>query len=334
MGNALNSFGDPEFPKDVGPLNDLLSARDLGSRQTEVQAISDVTELSDPFAAHGMGSALEDPAPHLVVSEIVEESRLHQVLEQARLATDATGAAFGNPEFLKDVESRNDLLSVTDLGPQQPERELSDSFAAHRTGATFANRAPDLFVNENIEEFHLSHVLEQACLATGATGAAIALVRGEEIVCCATTGSDAPSLGICLDPHTGLSGLCIQTRQLQHCTDIETDPRVNPEASRILGVRSIAVLPLMDGGEFLGIFEILSPRPHAFGEGDLRNFQALSARILENRRQERESTAPPPNKRSGAFLHSWTRPFPRTRATPQNRTGSRAGSASPEKTTD
>jgi hypothetical protein len=263
---------------------------------------------------HALNSFGDPEFPNLVVSEIVEEPRLHQVLEQASLATDATGAAFGNPELLKDVESLNDPLSVTDLVPQQPERELSDSFAAHRAGAAFANRAPDLVVNENIEEFHLSHVLEQACLATGATGAAIALVRGEKIVCCATAGSDAPGLGICLDPHTGLSGLCIQTRQLQHCTDIETDPRVNPEASRILGVRSIAVLPLMDGDEFLGIFEILSPRPHAFVESDLRNFQALSERILENRRQERESTAPPPNQRSGAFLHSLDEAVPQPKS--------------------
>jgi GAF domain len=213
--------------------------------------------------------------------------------------------SFGNPEFLKD------LLSVTDLGQQQTEgqarsdvTELADPFAAHRTGAASADPAPDLVVNEIVEEFRLNQVLEQARLATGATGAAIGLVRGEEIVCRATTGSDAPSLGVCLDPRTGLSGLCIRTRQLQHCNDTETDPRVNPEACRSMGIRSIAVLPLMDGDELFGVVEILSSRPNAFGQSDLYNLQALTDRILENRRQEWEATATLPHKGSASFLHN------------------------------
>ena len=220
-------------------------------------------------------------------------------------------SSFGNPEFLKDLELLKDLLSVNDLGQQQTEgqarsdvTELADPFAEHRTRAASAYSAPDLVVNEIVEEFRLNQLLEQARLATGATGAAIALVRGEKIVCRATSGSDAPSLGTCLDPgNPGLSSLCIQTRQLQHCNDTETDPRVNPEARRSLGVRSITVLPLIDGDELFGIFEVLSSRPNAFGQSDLNNLQALADRILENRRQEREANANLSPEGSGSFLH-------------------------------
>jgi hypothetical protein len=316
MGNALNSFGNSKSPNDAEPLNDQLSISDNGQQKTEGQAASDATEMSDPYAAHRTGAAFADRTPDHAVNEDMEGFRIHQVLEQGRLAAGDTGAAFGNPEFLKD-EPLRDPLSESDRGQQQPEgqtrsdgTESSDPFAAHHTGPAFAERTPDLAVDENMEELRLNQVLELACLATGATGAAIALIRGEEIVCCATAGPDAPSLGVRLDPHAGLSGLCIQTRQLQHCTDMETDPRVNPEASRILGVRSIAVLPLMDGDEFFGIFEILSPRPHAFGKSDLRNLQALSERVVENRRQGRENTAPLPQKGSGSFVHSLERVVP------------------------
>jgi TonB family protein len=138
--------------------------------------------------------------------------------------------------------------------------------------------------------------LEQARLATGATGAAIALVRGAEMVCRATTGPDAPDVGVCLDPRIGLSGSCIQTRQLQQCNDTETDPRVDFEACRSLGIRSIVVLPLMDGNDLFGVFEILSSRPNAFGELELHSLKAVTDQILESRRQNREPTATVPLK--------------------------------------
>jgi putative methionine-R-sulfoxide reductase with GAF domain len=153
------------------------------------------------------------------------------------------------------------------------------------------------------EESHLNQLLGEACLATGATGAAIALVRGEEIVCHATTGPHAPDIGVCLDPRTGLSGSCIQTRQLQQCNDTQTDPRVDPEACRSLGVRSIVALPLMDGDKLFGVFEIFSSRPNAFSQCDLDTLRALTNRIVESRRQNWDATASVPSKESGSFLH-------------------------------
>jgi hypothetical protein len=55
-------------------------------------------------------------------------------------------------------------------------------------------------------EVVLNGIVEQACLATGATGAAIALGRGGEMVCRATSGGKAPGLGMRLDTNAGLSG--------------------------------------------------------------------------------------------------------------------------------
>jgi putative methionine-R-sulfoxide reductase with GAF domain len=153
------------------------------------------------------------------------------------------------------------------------------------------------------EESRLNQELERACLATGATGAAIALVRGEEIVCHASTGPHAPDIGVCLDPRTGLSGSCIQTRQLQQCHDTETDSRVDLGSCRALGVRSIVVLPLMHGNELLGVLEVLSSRPNAFGPRDLGSLKALAERIVESRRQNWEATATVPPRESGSLLH-------------------------------
>ena len=192
--------------------------------------------------------------------------------------------SFVNSEFL------NDLLSA-ELAQQQTEAQEGSEASELSASDTGSDAVLDDVVSEIVEQFRFGQILEEVCLATGATGAAIALARGQEMVCRATIGPDAPDMGVCLDPHRGLSGSCMQTRQLQQCTDTDTDPRVDPEACRQLGVRSILVLPLMDGNELVGIVEILSSRPNAFGQSALDSLQALSAGILQNREQDPEVPA-------------------------------------------
>lgn len=72
--------------------------------------------------------------------------------------------SFGNPEFLKDLEFINDQLATGDLRWQShPEQSLAvDEF-------------PDLGGPGAVAGSSFNQELEQACLATGATGAAIAL---------------------------------------------------------------------------------------------------------------------------------------------------------------
>jgi TonB family protein len=171
----------------------------------------------------------------------------------------------------RDVETRlhESLPSDADV------RGLANALAASGGGASSEDLVLDLVLNQ---------IVEQACLATGATGAAIALTRNGEMVCRATHGKTAPDLGVRLD-NAGFSAECLRVGMLQRCDDTETDPRVDGVACRELGVRSILVVPLWYWGEFMGIFEIFSPRPNAFGERDEQTLQALAYRIVRHTKQ-------------------------------------------------
>jgi TonB family protein len=162
--------------------------------------------------------------------------------------------------------------------------ELAAKFAAHGGGKIPAELSGELAL-----DIVLNEIVEQACLATGATGAAIALARGEEMVCRASSGGNAPELGTRLDVNSGLSGVCMRTRQIQCCDDALSDPSADAAASRQLGVRSVMVLPLLRNQELIGIFEVFSSRPCAFGDRDLRTLEVLSERILKNT-EARESS--------------------------------------------
>jgi TonB family protein len=164
--------------------------------------------------------------------------------------------------------------------------EVARTLAAHGGGAASFDLALDLVLNE---------VVEQACLSTGATGAAIALARAGEMECRATTGAEAPELGSRLETTSGLSGACLQTGQIQVCGDTDSDARVNAEACRSLGVRSILILPLGDGKEPFGILEVFSPRPNAFGDRDISTLQILARRVVENKRRAEDVSAALPD---------------------------------------
>jgi GAF domain-containing protein len=120
-------------------------------------------------------------------------------------------------------------------------------------------------------------IAERAQALTGATGAAIALNTGGEIVCKARTGRTAPDLGVRLQTDSGLSAECLRTGEILLCHDAESNPRVDLASCRRLGARSILVAPLRHYRRTLGVFEVLSGTPYAFDHRDVSTMQLLSS---------------------------------------------------------
>jgi GAF domain-containing protein len=126
----------------------------------------------------------------------------------------------------------------------------------------------------------ISIIAEKAQTLTGATGAAIALRRGSEIVCRARTGRTAPDIGVRLQTDTGLSAECVRTGEVLLCNDADSSPRVDSASCRRMGVRSILVAPLRHFRRTLGVFEVLSSTPHAFDTNDVATMQFLSGMMV------------------------------------------------------
>ena len=126
----------------------------------------------------------------------------------------------------------------------------------------------------------ISIIAEKAQALTGATGAAIALRRGSEIVCRARTGRTAPDIGVRLQTDSGLSAECVRSGEVMLCNDAESNPRVDWATCRRMGVRSILVAPLQHFRRTLGVFEVLSSTPHAFDNNDVATMQFLSGMMV------------------------------------------------------
>jgi len=135
----------------------------------------------------------------------------------------------------------------------------------------------------------LQLLVERAKYITGASGAAIALRDRDHMVCRASSGSSAPMKGANLQINSGLSGESIRTREILRCDDAEKDPRVNRESCRAMGIASVVVLPLIDGDEVNGVFELFSTRPCAFEERDIATLQRL-AELIQTAVEHAEAT--------------------------------------------
>jgi len=101
---------------------------------------------------------------------------------------------------------------------------------------------------------------------TGATGAAIALREGEEMVCRGSRGNNAPDVGMTLSLDGSFTGLAVTGMKAVRCDDTENDSRVDPEISRALRIKSMAVVPVISGMRVSGVIATFSSAASAFSD--------------------------------------------------------------------
>ena len=178
-----------------------------------------------------------------------------------------------------------DVVDIADHfhAPSLAQRnQLRVANAAHPVSGFRAVSAEDIEIHpaELDLEPAISAITERAQHLTGATGAAIALRAGDEIVCRARAGRTAPDLGVRLQTDAGISAEAVRSGEIMLCHDAERNPRVDLASCRRLGVRSILVSPLRHYRRTLGVFEVLSSTPGAFDERDVATMQLLSGMMV------------------------------------------------------
>jgi hypothetical protein len=159
----------------------------------------------------------------------------------------------------------------------------------------------------------LNDLVSRAAEATGASAAALALVRGEDMVCRAKTGKLAPELGAPVSPRDGLSGDCLKTHQPQISDDTQIDSRVDPDVSRRLGIRSILIVPVFEWsgddpdsnsdskGRFAGVLEVFSTTPAAFGRDEQKTLEKFADECARIRQDVLELTPHKPKASAGSL---------------------------------
>ena len=112
-------------------------------------------------------------------------------------------------------------------------------------------------------------VVDQVQQLTHASGAVVELAEGPDMVYRAVSGGASHLLGLRLQRENSLSGCCIAQQETLYCEDSELDDRVDREACRRVGLRSMIVVPLLHVNEPIGVLKIYSDRVQAFKPSDI-----------------------------------------------------------------
>lgn len=131
---------------------------------------------------------------------------------------------------------------------------------------------------------------------TQAKGAVIELVDGDCMIYRCASEALVQHVGLSIPRAGSLSGLCVDQGKAIRCDDTETDPRVDREACRRIGARSMICVPLFREAQVVGVLKVMSDSPSGFDDDDLYTLDlladvlgaALGERILLDALQQQE----------------------------------------------
>jgi len=228
------------------------------------------------------------------------------------------------------LDALHALLAFSALHEQVRRRK---ALAARLTG--FDSPTPstefeqsELFVLDEV----LQLVAERAVAITGADGLAIALAENDEIVLRASAGTVRPDVGARIDRDSAFSGACFRQAQVVTCDDTETDLRVNPQACRRLGARSMIAVPLCGRRRVIGVLEAFFAWPFGFNDSDVRNLTLLAELVVGALRPEDEDRFAQSAQVAAVKLEAPPQPKSNVFAPPATATGTRLRPAPPETT--
>ena len=109
-------------------------------------------------------------------------------------------------------------------------------------------------------------IADSAARACEASGALIELVHEGELVVREVSGEDKRAVGFHIPMDESLSGEAVRQRAVVRCDDTEADRRVDRQACRALGARSLITAPLLEAGDVTGVLTVFSDRVEAFDD--------------------------------------------------------------------
>ena len=122
-------------------------------------------------------------------------------------------------------------------------------------------------------------VVNAAERLTNAKGAVVELVEGSDMVYRCASPVLTQFIGLRLARAGSLSGRCVEEQRVLRCDDSEIDPRVDREACRRIGVRSMICTPLFQRGEPVGVLKVMASEPSRFTQHDVQTLRLIGGAL-------------------------------------------------------
>jgi putative methionine-R-sulfoxide reductase with GAF domain len=201
-------------------------------------------------------------------------------------------SAFVVQESLMDAQSRSAIIELVHLIMAG---ELDLSGAMH----IIADRARDV---------------------SNATGIAIGLLKRDELVYWAGSGSASAYTGRHVVATLSVSGNSEARREILRVEDAQTEAGIGSAICRQFGANSVLILPIYHDRALAGVLEIFFSEAHAFDNREVYTYQ-LMARVIEKamvQREQKQSWAAEPSTMVQSIVPQMGR-FPSNSGLPANK---------------
>src|SRR5579864_1185137 len=125
----------------------------------------------------------------------------------------------------------------------------------------------------------MDRLVESARNAANATGVAVALLKGGQLIYRAGSGSAATYVGRQVTASLTVSADTARRREILRVEDAQTDTRIEGAICRQFGAQSLLILPIYDVRGLAGVLEVLFSEVHVFQHSEVRTYQLIARQI-------------------------------------------------------
>jgi GAF domain-containing protein len=179
------------------------------------------------------------------------------------------------------------MTTHSNLDPESFERLLSSAFAVQESGMNAESLTAIVELQRAVAtgEADVDRAMDLIAVharnVANATGIAIGLLNGDQLVYRAGSGSGVTYVGqhvmatLCVAKHNVASGEILRVENAQ------TDRRIEAAICRQFGAHSLLILPIYHDGTMAGVLNVLFDEAHAFQHREVLTYRLMAALVGE-----------------------------------------------------
>jgi hypothetical protein len=181
--------------------------------------------------------------------------------------------------------ARLDMTAHSTLDPESFQRLLSNAFAVQESGmdaeslTAIVELQRAIATGEADVDRAMDVIATRARNVANATGIAIGLLKGDQLVYRAGSGSGVPYVGQHVMATLCVSGQNVASGEILRVENARTDKRIEAAICRQFGAHSLLILPIYHEVTMAGVLEVLFDEAHAFQHREVLTYRLMATLV-------------------------------------------------------
>jgi hypothetical protein len=190
-------------------------------------------------------------------------------------------------QYLGEIWSRVGMSSHSRLDPESFQNLLADAYVVQESGIDTRSLSAVLELQGLMAESELDVdramplMAERARNVAQATGVAIAILQGDQLVYRAGSGSSAAYVGRRVTAILSVSRHTKSKAEILRVENAQRDGRIEAAICRQFGAESLLILPVYDNRNLVGVLEVIFSDAHSFREQEVRTYRVMASLLGE-----------------------------------------------------